>query len=510
VNVHGRPVIRSLILVLVLGGLALALPGAGEARRARYPAGPFRESTDAIHLLRESFGHIAPREVGETRETFIRMTRDASSFFLGALPVFAHDLADRRYPWNNQMPGPKGLIVGDAHIANLGTVRDGRGTLLFDWVSLDQATPASMQVDVRRWLVSLVLIADEIATWVPDTGAVLREGLHAYRGGLTRFLGNPTASEYAISQEHASPFVRKMLREASHRRRDHLLARWTVVTSRGRIFRTHDEFTPLAVDRTTEMQRALAALGSATRDHGFLKIKHAVVRTFQGRGESGRQRIYLLVEGPSSDLDDDHIFEAHLPVSSAFVAHAPIQIGGPAQATHTFQAAQRLRRSPEPFLGVLRLGGESYVVSEVQPWETRLSTEDVGGLADLFDLARTSGILLARAHSLTVGTPGGMDRFVADWDRRADAWENGMIDFALHYAEQVHADHAAFKAHLNYQSLLRTVSWDHASSRRSSARRRSWPRRRRESRRSASAPDDDRPPAAAPGGRPSPAPPGRR
>ena len=449
-----RPLRSMLALVMTA---ALVTAGAAEARRARscapYPT--FREPREGLHLLKDVYNPTVRHEQGEVRETFQRMSRDALSYFKGALVVFYHDLFDARMPWAREPVGPDALILGDAHIQNLGTVRDGRGVLAYDWLRYDHATQGPIMLDVRRLLVSLVLLADEISADEVDIDALLSETIRSYRESVLRLSRDPAACNLALSMENATAFVRKMLRNASRLIRTDLLARWTVLSSHGRRFITQGDFQSIEPAHRDAFEHALMHLNMAGRPPCFFRVKDATHRVYDGRGCRGHERIYLLVEGPTPCPDDDLILEASMkPIPS--LPHF-LRSASPATADQTarvMQVARALRRSPEPYLARITVGRDAYVVEEVQPWETVLSTEDLETTADLFDLARASALLLARAHVLTAASPEKLAAFVWSWIRRCSAIEPSLVAFARRYADQMHAEHAVFRSHVAVKPLL--------------------------------------------------------
>jgi hypothetical protein len=245
-----------------------------------------------------------------------------------------------------------------------------------------------------------------------------------------------------------------MLLQASRTIRTDLLARWTVMTSQGRRFRTQGDFLPLSPDHRDAFEHALSHLPPG-RPPRFLAVKDATRRVYAGKGCRGHERIYLLVEGPTSGQDDDLILEASMkpmPSLAHFYKDAGPDVAD--QSQRVIDVARALSRSPEPYLGRIAIGEDPYVIEEVQPWETLLSTESLESASDLFDLARSSAYLLARAHVLTVDRPEKLISFVWGWARRSNAVEEALMAFAKTYADQMHAEYAVFKAHVDAKPLL--------------------------------------------------------
>src|SRR5581483_6992413 len=137
--------------------LALAV-AAGRAdahvRHTAHAEGALRPGTEAVHWLRHDYGPWLT--TGETEHWLELMARDPASFFAGGIALLEHDLAGR-WAWAAEPAGPEVLRVGNAGVKNLGTMRDGRGLAVLDWLSYDHAVKGGALNDLRALLVSLVL-----------------------------------------------------------------------------------------------------------------------------------------------------------------------------------------------------------------------------------------------------------------------------------------------------------------------------------------------------------------
>ena len=420
------PLGRTLWMALAL---AVAAPGAAHARHAAHAEGALRPGTEAVHWLRHDYGPWLT--TGETEHWLELMARDPASFFAGGIALFEHDLAGA---WARfaEPPGPQVLRVGDAGVKNLGPMRDGRGQGVFDWLSYDHAVKGGALNDVRALLVSLVLLGRELALDDSDVSGVLLETMRTYRDALERITGTWVAREWAMTAERANPLVRRLLNAASHRRREDLLDRWTVVGHQGRRFKLEGEFAPVEPYQAQAWTAALLSMKTEARPASYWLVKDSVVRSYDGTHRGPHHAVYLLIEGPTASLVDDFILEATIP---------------PQPARYVQWAAWQARRAPEPFFGVVNVGGQAYELREVQPEEVAWSEADISGLDDVYDLGRAAALVLARQHAVTAASAQEVRQFTASWAADPRTIESELGHFAFRYAEQVVADQIALAAH---------------------------------------------------------------
>lgn len=420
------PLARSWTLALALG--LLASPAVSAHRRVRHTTGGLRSGAAAVHWLRHEHGKRLI--TGETNHQLASMSRDPHSFLAGGSELMDYDV---EHHWaSSAIPeGPTVLRVGNTSVRNMGTVRDGFGESVYDWLSFDQAGQGSAMADLRQALVSLVLLGHELAYEDADISGVLLEAMRTYRDGIARMSGHPHTKDWAMTAERGNPFTRRMLNTASHRRRQDLLDRWTVEGHHGRRFKLEGEFAPIEPRQAQVFWDALKAMKTDARPDSYWLVKDAVVRSDDGKHRGQHHKVYLLIEGPTSSLVDDFILEAYQPCQ---------------EPRHVQWAAWQIRRSPEPFFGVITVDGTDMVLREVQTELMPLVEERVESLDDYYDVGRTAGILLARAHAVTASDQAALGHFARDWAANPQPIEAGLGHFAFAYAAQVTADHAALAA----------------------------------------------------------------
>ena len=422
------PLARSLSLAAALAATASPALALRHAKH-HHSESALRPGSDAVSWLRASEGRRLV--TGETNYQLEMMSRDEQSFLGGAAGLIQHDIENR---WQSAAgnDGPHVITVGNATLRNLGTVRDGRGYSAYDWLSFDHAGEGGALNDLRQLLVSLALLGREMGMDDSDISGVLLESMRTYRDAVDRFAGSPHASEYAMTSERANTWTRRMLNTASHRRREDLLNRWTVVGHEGRRFKLEGEFTSIEPAQAQAYWQALQGLKTDPRPPSYWLVKDAVVRSEDGKHRGPHHHVYLLIEGPTASVEDDFILEAYLPAQPA---------------RHVQWAAWKLRRTPEPFFGVIEVGGQDFLLREVQPELMPFGEERVEGMDDYYDVGRAAATLLARAHGATATSAEEVHHFAHEWIENPQSIEASLGHFAMRYAEQVRVDHASLAAH---------------------------------------------------------------
>src|SRR5215471_2674171 len=140
-----------------------------------------------------------------------RMAENAFSFFRGAAPLMAADLA--------AMPRTEILvqICGDAHVQNLGAFGGGSdGHLIFDINDFDETIRAPWEWDVKRMATSLVLAgrsANNTEQQCKDAVAVFAR---TYREFVWKFSALPVLelARYLVMRELRVSPVRAILKKA--------------------------------------------------------------------------------------------------------------------------------------------------------------------------------------------------------------------------------------------------------------------------------------------------------
>ena len=147
------------------------------------------------------------------RKRTLKMARSAHAYVRGATAQFYAWLAEAD---RGLVPeGPPVWICGDCHLGNLGPLADAEGRVRIRIRDLDQTVPGNPAHDVIRLGLSLSTAARGSDLPGVTTARMLEEMVHGYREAL---LGH----DESLSEAQAGKAVRAVLREATHRRWEHL------------------------------------------------------------------------------------------------------------------------------------------------------------------------------------------------------------------------------------------------------------------------------------------------
>ena len=104
-----------------------------------------------------------------------RMSLSPFSFFRGAVPLMAADLAA------SPNTGIIAQICGDAHVQNLGAYAAPDGRLIFDINDFDETVTGPWEWDVKRLATSLILVGREARSSENNCTDAVREFVATYR-----------------------------------------------------------------------------------------------------------------------------------------------------------------------------------------------------------------------------------------------------------------------------------------------------------------------------------------
>jgi uncharacterized protein (DUF2252 family) len=430
---------------------AATLVAAGRAaRKALTPATlgewtPARDRPDPIGLLEEQaatrFAELVPVRYG-------RMSVSPFTFYRGAALPMAADLASR--------PNT-GIIVqlcGDAHLSNFGLFASPERTLVFDINDFDETLHGPFEFDLMRLSASLVVAAR-------DRGFSAHEGRHAVHRAIRSYAAH--MQEYAAMRaidvyysrvdaaaitsyvdKRARPMLESTVRSTAHHDALHELPKLTTVVDGHRQIIEH----PPTIVRRPEaiLPLATAAIadyrGTLQEDRRVLLDRyHLEDYAFKvvGVGSVGLGAFAVLLMGTS---DDDPLFlqvkQAEASVYERFLPPST----RPNHGQRVVTGQRRLQAASDMLLGWFR--GQPYQ----RDWYVRQLQDQKGSAVvdamDAEDLAAWGDLCawaLARGHARS-GEPVAISAYIGD----DDALERAMGTFAMRYADQNEADHAALLA----------------------------------------------------------------
>ncbi|MGW2571141.1 DUF2252 domain-containing protein [Streptomyces sp. NPDC001537] len=377
-----------------------------------------------------------------------RMAASPFAFLRGSTAVMAADLASRPHT------GLTVQLCGDAHLLNFGLYASPERTLLFDLNDFDETFPGPFEWDVERLAASVAVAARANGHTEAKVRRTTLEAVAAYRTAMRRLAGRGELAVWyeRIDADSLLPLVRSAGRRRQvassltrARRRTSLqaLGKLTeVVDGRRRIIHDPPLLEPAGASDMASLRKIFSDYRSTLSEERRLLLDRYrfvdAARKVVGVGSVGLRCFVVLLTGRDhSDPLFLQIKEARKSVWEAHLPHGPYVHPG-----HRVVAGQRLlQAASDIFLGWMSgPQGRAFYWRQLRDMK---GSADVAGMspADLLGYARLCGTALARAHARSG------DRIaIAAYLGGADTFEQAVADFALAYADQTAADHAALGA----------------------------------------------------------------
>jgi uncharacterized protein (DUF2252 family) len=391
---------------------------------------------DPIHVLRAA-------SVGRLRRLlpikYARMQVSPFTFFRGAVSIMAADLG--RLPHS----GVTVQLCGDAHVQNLGSFAAPDGKLVFDINDFDETIRGPWEWDVKRMAASIVLAGDESGHLRPRSRVAAQIFVESYCDSIRQFSNLPIlqVARYQIHREERIAPVHSALLESQRARPLDTLAKLTEHDGRGRPhFRN---LSPLSWRiRGAQARTVLASLDAyrecltPDRRHLFDLFRPVDVGfKVVGTGSVGLRDYIVLFEG--NGTRDPMFLQIKQELPSAYSKWLPS--AGHEHAGRRAAEGQRAMQSiSDLLLGWTTIGEHHYLVRQLNDHKGSIDLETLrrGGLESL---AQVAGELLARGHARS-GDARAIHGYIGSGGKAVRA----LRDFACAYADQTHADFAAFTA----------------------------------------------------------------
>ncbi|MFJ8136143.1 DUF2252 domain-containing protein [Streptomyces sp. NPDC096013] len=423
----------------------------GRAARKRVPRSahadwtPAVDRPDPVAVLerqgRDRLPELLPIRYG-------RMAASPFAFLRGSAAVMAADLASRPHT------GLTVQLCGDAHLLNFGLYASPERTLLFDLNDFDETFPGPFEWDVKRLAASVAVAARENGHSDTKAHRAALEAAAAYRTALRELARK---GELAVWYERIdADSLLPLVRSARHRRRVessltrarrrtslHALGKLTeTVDGRRRIVHDPPLLEPAGAADTASLRKIFSDYRSTLSEERRLLLDRYrfvdAARKVVGVGSVGTRCFIVLLAG--RDQDDPLFLQIKEARKSVLEEHLP---SGPyVHPGHRVVAGQRLlQAASDIFLGWMT-GPQGRAFYWRQLRDMKGSADVVGmGPAALTAYARLCGTALARAHARSGDRIG-----IAAYLGGTDTFERAVADFALTYATQTTADHAALGA----------------------------------------------------------------
>ncbi|RCH70335.1 DUF2252 domain-containing protein [Streptomyces sp. SDr-06] len=377
-----------------------------------------------------------------------RMAESALRFLCGSPAVMAADLAAQ------ENTGLTVQLCGDAHLLNFGVFTSPERSLLFDVDDFDETCPGPFEWDVKRLAASVAVAARENGHRGQGVRVPALAAAEAYRRGMRRLA---CRGELDVWYEHIDTrdIVRLVRRTADRgatglgpaapRGRTDLppLAKLTEIRDgRRRVVEDPPLLDPVDGPDLVALRKIFSDYRSSlAEEQRVLLDRYRFVdasRKAVGVGGIGPRCYLVLLEG--RDAADPLFLQIKEAQRSVLEPHLPGV--APAHHGHRVVAGQRL----------LQAGGDIFLGWMTGPQGRHFYWRRLRDLKGAVDLGRMAppvlaayaglcGTALARAHARSG------DRIaVAAYLGGSDAFERAVATFAVRYADQNAADHAALAA----------------------------------------------------------------
>lgn len=414
-------------------------------------------------------------------------TPSSFSFYRANNPLYYMDMASGSGVQASPLyEADKGVawLQGDMHILNMGTYAIDTGvgggySTIFDVNDFDESWTGSWLHDMYRLATSFVIAGR--ASGLSDTSSTnaVKELALRYSNKLRDFKATNDEDTYTWDKANSKDVPRKgngaknnvvykLLDKATKgsaaARRKGMLDKYSTSLRGVRTFKfTNKDVIPVSSAVRSAIIAALpsyynAMSGTLKGQLGYFAVQDVAQRVNAGLGSFGSKRYYVIVEGATSDADDDRILDIKIQGLPRPRTHGFLQ--GPAYTSYPNASQQALRVSAaykkliykaDDHIGELTLtidGITNYFSVRERSPEKQGPDPTPYTATELFNMAAQYGRVLASSHSKTDGS--GVNTFESQVYTKlaaytVSAFQTHLATFAVEYANQVNQDWALFK-----------------------------------------------------------------
>ena len=367
---------------------------------------------------------------------FARMSATPFTFYRGAAPLMAADLAEL------PRTGIDVQICGDAHVQNLGAYGGGAdGHLIFDINDFDETIKGPWEWDVKRMAASLVLAGREARNSERQCKDAVLYFSRTYRETMRELsqLSVIELARYQVTRHLKVSPVLSVLRKAEHATPQSSLQKLAVERSGKYELKeltdpTYGVPVQYRVPESTANQ-VLAALPGYIQTllierHHFFRQYHPADVGFRivGTGSVGtRDYIVLMFAGA---VEDPMFLQLKQELPSAYAGYLPKSNPPKHHGQRVVFGVRRMLVQFDIFLGWATIEGRPYLVRQLRDHKAGIESTDLEGRGVL-QYAEVCGELLAKGHARS-GDPCILSGYLGATDR----FDNALVNFAVDYADQ--------------------------------------------------------------------------
>lgn len=392
------------------------------------------------------------------KNKFTEMKGSPYHFFRATAHLFYKDidsgLISIPTEWK-ETPRIKTWIQGDLHTQNLGFFENADGQIKLDVNDFDESYIAPFYLDLLRFVTSIFLQREEVDfKFSPKEASDLAEYfLEEYQETLSEI--SEDGQELELIEDNLDGFSKDTLEELKDKKSNAtLLAKWTKVIDGKVLF----DFSNLELRELTEVETQevisnwnnyVESLGDFSEEKGysFFEIQHIARRLNSGMGSQGVYKYYVLIHGDTDPILLE-VKEQRLPCIFFMkdLSEAEYHSYFTIHAERTKTACKAMLANPDSFLGTMTTANRSYLVTRISPFKKKLESKDFHSESDFKKYLKHSARAIAYAHSrsyksiLIKSTSLSFANTALSAIKVWKGTRNKMIELAMNYSEQVHAD----------------------------------------------------------------------
>ncbi|OFI46870.1 DUF2252 domain-containing protein [Floricoccus penangensis] len=376
-----------------------------------------------------------------------RMSTNTFAFFRGTADVMNYDLT------NGYNSGIDAIICGDAHLANFGFYSSPERQLLFDVNDFDESRVSYWEYDLKRFLVSALLIADSQNLPKEDTEVFLKKAVEVYKEALKNIANLPSIERMLFpntvenivqtfgneSDESTQKLLKKAVKKAVHKNSNSAVEKFTEIDDKGK--RKFIENSPVTkhISKTDYLAMVAGYEQYVNNLSSNIKLYLSqcrvidIVRHSVGVGSVGTLCFLMLLQNNDGSYLVLQIKEA-LPITDGHEVYA----NKDQQGLNIVNCQKILQSASDPFLGNFKTDNKYYYVRQFRDMKgsIKLDKLDWDSFRGYVDVCI---ILLARAHSQSPSFP-----MIIGYLESQDWMADAFVTYSKNYRKQVLNDYKDF------------------------------------------------------------------
>ncbi|HEV2087343.1 MAG TPA: DUF2252 domain-containing protein [Cryptosporangiaceae bacterium] len=378
-----------------------------------------------------------------------RMVTSPFAFLRGTAGLMAADLAD------SPTTGIAAQICGDAHASNFGLYASPERRLVMDVNDFDETVVGPWEWDLKRLAASLVVAGRQAGVNERGCRDAASDCARTYRAAMRELATMPVLEAYYLTTdqrtlerfgvEDLAEVFDRVSRKAKKNTGTKVAAKltqrvgqagWRFVEDPPVLTRVDDATAAAVLDGVGEY--ADGCLDTELRwvlsRYSVADVAHRVV----GLGSVGLRSYVVLLHGNGEDALILQVKEARASALAPYVAPS----GYPHEGARIVRGQRWMQTVSDILLGWTTVEDRPFLVRQFRDMKGSIDPTELEG-SQLDDYGRVVGAVLARAHAQSVDPrllSGYADGQNADDGKAFDA---ALTAFAVAYADQTQADHAA-------------------------------------------------------------------